>query len=114
MKTAKTFFAKQFRNIMIERNIRQQDLANKLNVGQTMISQWLTGTRNPNLNTIKRLASALNIPMQYFIEDTNTNKKIKSNNIEQKNALKIDALEKQSKIFISEISALKKEIKSLI
>ncbi len=71
MKKGKTFFCKQFKKILKGKDITQQELAKKLGIAQSMISQWLTGASNPNLNTLKKLSSVLDVPLSYFFENLN-------------------------------------------
>ena len=50
-----------------------------------MISQWLTGTSNPNLNTLKKLSSVLGVQLNYFLEDLKLNdseEKLKEKDLE--------------------------------
>lgn len=85
MKKTKTFFCKQFKKILAERDITQQELAKKLGIAQSMISQWLTGTSNPNLNTLKKLSSVLDVQLNYFLEDLKVNdstEKLKEKDLE--------------------------------
>ena len=104
MKKAKTFFCKQFKKILTEKDITQQDLAKKLGIAQSMISQWITGTSNPNLNTLKKLSSVLDVPLNYFLEnltESNLEEKLKEKDI------KILQLEKEILKLQKEVSDLK-------
>ena len=44
-------------------NITQKELAERLGVSASMIAQYETGKRKPKLETVRRLAEALNVPM---------------------------------------------------
>lgn len=47
--------------------LTQQELADKLGIKFVGISQWENGLRNPKLETINRIAEALNIPISALI-----------------------------------------------
>ena len=44
-------------------NITQKELAERLGVSASMIAQYETGKRKPKLETVRRLAEALDVPM---------------------------------------------------
>lgn len=47
----------------------QVQLADKVNVTQGTIANWERGVREPDLDTIKRIAHALDVPPEYFIKN---------------------------------------------
>lgn len=47
----------------------QTQLADKVNVTQGTIANWERGVREPDLDTIKRIAHALNVHPEYFIKN---------------------------------------------
>lgn len=47
----------------------QVQLADKINVTQGTIANWERGVREPDLDTIKRIAHALDVPPEYFIKN---------------------------------------------
>ena len=53
---------------MSEKDFTQKKLADKLDVKQSMISQWITGKSNPKISTLQKIAKALALPTDYFIE----------------------------------------------
>ncbi|MBQ3834788.1 MAG: helix-turn-helix transcriptional regulator [Elusimicrobia bacterium] len=105
----KTFFSKQLKKIMFEKNLTQKDLATKLGIEQQMISFWVTARRNPTTNSIKKIATALNVPVSYFLGGNVIEPDEYIINIKNK----IELLEEKNKLFEEEISFLKKEIKNL-
>lgn len=66
----KNYFNDQLRKIMFERKLTQQKLASLLGINQARISGWLHGTRNPSLTSIKKIASALDLPINFFVENS--------------------------------------------
>jgi len=47
----------------------QTELAKALNVTQSNIAQWVMGHRNPTLDSLQRIATALDMPLEFFISD---------------------------------------------
>ncbi len=47
------------RDVRKSQGMTQECLAQKIGVGQNTISQWENGLRNPNLETIRKLAEIL-------------------------------------------------------
>lgn len=52
----------QIKKIRKEKGLTQQQLADKLHVSQAMIGQYENGKRQPKEQTIKKIASALDVP----------------------------------------------------
>lgn len=64
------FFANQLKKVMFEKKLTQKELAKKIGNTQSRVSGWLTGVRNPSLTSIKKLASALDLPINFFVENS--------------------------------------------
>ena len=110
MGNKKNFFSQQLRKIMFEKNLTQKDLGDLLGVKRPMISNWVTGFRNPSFNSIKKLAEALNVSVSYFTEDTAAKKNTeKSDDINLK--IIMNLIEKQNKIFEEKEKKLEEKIK---
>jgi transcriptional regulator with XRE-family HTH domain len=43
----------------------------KITTKQSMISQWITGKRNPTLRSLEKIAVVTGKPLSYFIYDSN-------------------------------------------
>ncbi|MGB3112675.1 MAG: helix-turn-helix transcriptional regulator, partial [Candidatus Omnitrophota bacterium] len=54
-------FAKNLRKIRKEKNLSQQELADKLRVSQSTVGMWESDKRTPKLEEINRIAKALKI-----------------------------------------------------
>lgn len=67
-----TFFIKQLKKIMTEKGLTQKQLADKLNVTDVFVSNYLKGKRNPKPTTIYKFANALDVPTSYFLEEIDT------------------------------------------
>lgn len=52
------------------RGMSQAELANKLGVAPSTVGMWEQGRREPDLDTIEALADEYNVPMSYFIEQS--------------------------------------------
>lgn len=50
-------------------NMTQVQLAEKLNVAQGTIANWERGMREPDMETIKRIAEALSVPVERLFSD---------------------------------------------
>jgi transcriptional regulator with XRE-family HTH domain len=57
----------RIKELRTKRNMTQQDLADKLGVFQTTVGQWENGKREPNIETIKRLASIFEVSTDYLL-----------------------------------------------
>jgi transcriptional regulator with XRE-family HTH domain len=61
----------KIRKRLKELSMSQKDLADNLNISPSTLSGYLTGYRTPDLNTVSKLAKALDVPVSYLIEDVN-------------------------------------------
>lgn len=52
-----------------QNNLSQKELAEKLGVSASMIGQYENDLRNPKIDTLRRIAEALNVPINTFTED---------------------------------------------
>lgn len=48
--------------------IKQEELGRRLGISQHTISQWESGFRNPKLETMERIAAALDVPVGSLLE----------------------------------------------
>ncbi len=63
--------------VRISKNLSIRQLAEKINVTSSMLSQIEHGLANPSLNTLRMLAIALDVPLfSFFTEPVNVNKLI--------------------------------------
>ena len=60
-------FDKNLKQLRIRRNLKQEELAEKLHVTRQTVSGWETGRRQPDLDMLKKLAEVLDIDMQELI-----------------------------------------------
>lgn len=98
-------FSKKLKKIMFEKGFTQKDLAEKLGVSQAFISSWQVGKRNPKFSSIKKISEALNIPVDYFFEN--------SDDKSEKKDIQILQLEKENLELKLKISELEKTILNL-
>ena len=52
----------------VEAGLTQKELAEKLYIPYQSINQWERGKRNPKLETLRKIANALGIPLETFID----------------------------------------------
>lgn len=60
-------FEKNLKRLRSQRNLKQEDLAEQLSVTRQTVSGWETGRRQPDLDTLKKLAEALNVDVHELI-----------------------------------------------
>ena len=60
-------FDKNLKRLRIQRNLKQEELAEKLHVTRQTVSGWETGRRQPDLDMLKKLAEVLDIDMQELL-----------------------------------------------
>lgn len=58
---------KEFKQLMKEKKISQQNLADKLGVHQTLISQWCTGKGCPTIHQVSAISECLCVPIEKII-----------------------------------------------
>lgn len=54
-------FSEILQEIMIEKSLNQSELASKLGIKQSQVSEWLKGKSKPGYDNIKLLCENLNI-----------------------------------------------------
>ena len=57
----------KYRQLRKERNLSQANLAERLGVSQTAVSQWETDKNYPDINTIKQLADIYSVTTDYLL-----------------------------------------------
>lgn len=60
----------RLKSIRTEKGITQQQLADSLSVAKSTIGMWENGKREPDLETIKRIADVLDYPMAFLLNET--------------------------------------------
>jgi len=64
----KTEFSTKLKNVMKEKKINQLQLANKLDIRQSQISNWLNGKSLPGYYSLKLLCEKLKIKPEYLLD----------------------------------------------
>ncbi len=62
---------KRIAELRKEKHLNQTGLALKLNVSQKMISAYESGTHQPGINTLKKMANIFGVSVDYIIENSN-------------------------------------------
>ena len=57
------------KRLRVEKGITQGELADKVGVQNTAICNYETGFREPNIETLKKLASALDVTVDELLKD---------------------------------------------
>jgi len=63
---------KRLKNRLDSLGLKQNELAKKLNISPTTLNGYFTDYREPDINTLKRLANALETTFEYLIGETNS------------------------------------------
>ena len=60
-------FKERIKELRLERKLSQADLAKELNVSQRSISSWETGFRQPDFETLERIAKFFEVTADYLL-----------------------------------------------
>ena len=61
-------FGKRLRELRIEKGISQRNLGKIFNVCNQTVSFWETGSREPDLDTLKSIAKYFDVSVDYLLE----------------------------------------------
>ncbi len=96
--------------ILREKKMTQMELAKEMNIKQASLSKILSGKNSSRIGTIQKIADALNVPINYFIDDNDSHEdkngqdiNVRLNLIEEKNK----TLEEKMKRLETELELLK-------
>lgn len=60
-------FSEILKEVMLEQNLNQTQLAKKINLKQSQISEWLNGKSKPGYDSVKLLTKALDISSERLL-----------------------------------------------
>ena len=61
------FFGKKLRELRIEKGLSQRRFGELFNVCNQSVSFWETGSREPDLDTLKRIAEYFDVSVDYLL-----------------------------------------------
>ena len=61
-------FAMNLKKIMIEREMTAADIARKTGMTQAALSRYINDKRIPRLNSVIKIAKALNVPIELLVK----------------------------------------------
>lgn len=61
-------FTMNLKKLMIEREMTAADIARKSGMTQVALSRYINGKRTPNLNSVIKIAKALNVPIELLMK----------------------------------------------
>lgn len=64
-------FSKRLKFLRKESDLYQKELAEKIGVSRTTITQYENGAREPNYETLKKLANFFEVSIDYLLGNTN-------------------------------------------
>ena len=56
------------KKLMIEREMTAADIARKTGMTQATLSRYINGKRTPNINSVIKIAKALNVPIELLLK----------------------------------------------
>ncbi|MFS1663444.1 helix-turn-helix domain-containing protein [Streptococcus sp. zg-JUN1979] len=65
-------FEKRLKELRLEHNLTQKELANKINSTQASVGFWEQGLRKPKYESIEKLAKVFNVSPDYLLGNTDT------------------------------------------
>jgi transcriptional regulator with XRE-family HTH domain len=116
--------SKKIKKAMLDKGIKQKELARRLGVSQATVSQFLQEGADLRKSTIEKIWEALDMPVNYSFNNsvTNTgdnNTIIKgAKNIESPSAIllvqkEVELLKKENELRCKDIDLLKKEVENI-
>lgn len=61
-------FTMNLKKLMIEREMTAADIARKSGMTQAALSRYINDKRNPRLNSVIKIAKALNVPIELLLK----------------------------------------------
>ena len=71
-------FGDKLRELIEDMNITQKELANELNIAPSTVSSYVQNTREPDFETLKRIASFFQVSTDYLLGHKSNNAKTTS------------------------------------
>lgn len=68
-------FPDRLKRLIEDRNLYQRDVANDLGLSDTAVSQYVTGKRQPDFETVVKIAGYFDVTIDYLLGVTNDPKK---------------------------------------
>ena len=63
----KKTIGEKIRDAVKKTGLTQQEFCKRIGIGESVISRWLKGNRNPSITSLKKIADATNTPLNYFL-----------------------------------------------
>jgi transcriptional regulator with XRE-family HTH domain len=63
-------FASRLKNIRLEKGLKREDLALKLETSAAIIGRYERGDRTPSIEIAQKIANALEVSLDYLVGDT--------------------------------------------
>ena len=61
-------FTMNLKKLMIEREMTAADIARKTGMTQATLSRYINGKRIPKINSVIKIAKALNVPIELLVK----------------------------------------------
>lgn len=70
---SKKIFAKQLSELMVSKNLNQQQLSDELKIPRQTISNWLHLKRSPQMDSLEMIANYFNVSIDYLFDRDKNN-----------------------------------------
>lgn len=84
----------------------QEEFAKLIQTNRALVSQWITGYRNPSATNLKKISKALNVPIAFFLDNSINTGNISARDI----SINSHNLKTENRLLKKEIELLKKEL----
>ena len=95
-----TPFSLKFRRLRLEKNLSQEEMAEKLQISRVSVSNYETGKSTPSFELVSKIVENLELPVNYF------NEAAKNSDTEQALKERIERLEKRNSRLENVVDAL--------
>ena len=85
----------------------QKEFAKTIKTNRALVSQWITGRRNPSAANLKKISKVLKLPIAFFLDNSVTTGNISARDV----SINTTTLETENRLLKKEIELLKKELK---
>lgn len=72
------------KELRMQKNLTQQQLADILNVKRSTLGMWETGSTTPELSNLRKLSDFFNVSTDYLLNETKSNINLNNSNLSEK------------------------------
>lgn len=118
-KDVKKVFGKHLKQLREDKDLMQQELADKLEIKRTSVSNYETGRQLPDILTVRKIADFFNVSVDDLLRETDeiANQTLKEHNeliIDLRNGLSIEEIARKQRIFVDGIELPLEQKKAIL